>query len=104
SVVPNNSVLAVLLANHDPGLSQIAGGAINWENVDELFGYSNVTQRRERYQTITLSSKLTSWLQGQVIASQEAVVLDRISPGGATALTAPRTGSNLLNAWAVAYS
>ena len=104
TVVPNNSVLAVLIARNDPGLAQIANGAINWDNVDELFGYSNVTQRRERYKTLTLSSKLASWLQGQVIASRESVVLDRISPGGATALTAPRTGSNPLNAWAVAYS
>jgi hypothetical protein len=32
------------------------------------------------------------------------VVLDRVGPGGATALTAPRTGANPLNAWAVGYS
>ncbi|MBM3854805.1 MAG: hypothetical protein FJ399_16910, partial [Verrucomicrobia bacterium] len=68
--VPNSTALSVLLANRDPALERIFGGRLSWNNVDSLNGTSNGTIRDEHYLAATLSSKLTPWLQGQVIAAR----------------------------------
>ncbi len=103
TVVPNNSHLAVLLADRSPALAQIARDRITWENVDSLAGNSNASRRHERFYATTLSSQFTSWLQGQVSAVHQPSGLHRISPNSFQNLRAPLTGGNPLDAWATGY-
>ena len=102
-LVPNNSTLAVLLARHDPALKQIAGGVIDWENVDVLSGNAFARRRWEQFQNLTLSSQLAPWLQGQLVGTARSAFNDNTSAQGITALQAPLAGGNPLNAWAVSY-
>jgi len=103
ALVPNNTPLAVLLARRDPALAQIAGGMINWENVDVLGGNSFTRRRWEHFETATLSSRLGPWLQGQIVGTHRSAFNDNMTSQGIAALNAPLTGGNPLNAWAVAY-
>ena len=104
SVVPNSTELALLLYQHNPALNSIAGGFITWNTVDSLAGADQVSRRDERTYSATLSSQLTPWLSGEIIASKEPVRLDRLTPTGYTALSAPLTNGNPLNAWGIGYS
>ena len=45
TLVPNNTPLTVLLAREDPALARIAGGMLNWRNVDVLGGNSFARRR-----------------------------------------------------------
>ncbi len=103
TVVPNNSFLAVLLANRSPALSQIANGRITWKNVDSLAGNSNASRRHEQFYTATLQSRLAPWLHGQATAVYQPFGLKRTSPNTFQNLRAPLTGGNPLNAWATGY-
>ena len=103
SLVPDNTPLSLLLARNDPSLAVIAGGKISWRNVDALTGNSFYRHRWENFKTANLSSKLTSWLDGQVVGTQRKVFTDNTSSLGFTNLRAPLTGGNPLNAWAVGY-
>ena len=101
AIVPNNTALAVLLARKDPALAQIANGVISWENVDSLAGNARYQNRWEGFMGATLSSKLTSWLQGKLIVQQNGAVTDSSGAGSFTNLRPPLLGGNPINAWAV---
>jgi len=103
ALVANNTPLAVLLARRDPALAQIAGGMIDWENVDVLGGNSFARRRWEQFQNLTLSSRLAPWLQAQVVGTSRSAFNDNMTSQGISALNAPLTGGNPLNAWAVSY-
>lgn len=103
ALVPDNTPLTVLLARNDPSLAKIAGGMVNWRNVDELTGNSFYRRRWESFQTATLSSKLTPWLDGQLVGILKNSFNDSSNASGFTNLRAPLTGGNPLNAWAVGY-
>jgi outer membrane receptor protein involved in Fe transport len=103
SVVPNNSTLSVLLATNPAAISQIANGYITLKTVDTLAGYAAQTNRRHQYYEATLSSDITSWLKGAFVASKQPVLTKRDSPSATTALSAPLTNGNPLNAWAIGY-
>lgn len=103
TVIANNTPLNVLLARNDPALTQIAGGRIRWENVNSLAGTSNATRRDEEYLTLTLTSNITPWLSGKLVATTQPVVTERMGPNGYTNLVAPLANGNPLNTWAVGY-
>lgn len=103
TLIPNNSTLAVLLARRDPALRQIAGGIIDWENVDALSGNAFARRRWEQFQNVTLSSRIAPWLQGQIIGTSRSAFNDNTTAQGIAALQAPLAGGNPLNAWAVSY-
>jgi outer membrane receptor protein involved in Fe transport len=103
AIVPNNSRLAVMLAERSPALGQIGGGFLTWDNVDSLTGRATMQLRRERFDTITLSLNPMKWLSGKVVAAQIKASNDQANANGVTALTAPRTAGNPLDAWAIGY-
>ncbi|MFM8335509.1 MAG: TonB-dependent siderophore receptor [Opitutaceae bacterium] len=103
ALVPNNTPLALLLARNDPALGQIAGGMLNWQNVDVLDGNSFARRRWEQFQNLTLSTRVASWLRAQVVGTARSAFNDNTTAQGLTALQAPLTGGNPLDAWALAY-
>ena len=103
TLVPNNTSLALLVARRDPALSQIAGGMLDWENVDVLSGNSFARRRWEQFQNLTVSTRITSWLQGQIVGTSRSAFNDNTTAQGIAALQAPLMGGNPLNAWAVSY-
>jgi len=103
TLVPNNTPLAVLLARDDPALTRIAGGMLNWRNVDVLGGNSFARRRWEQFQNLTLSSRLAPGLEAQVTGTMRSAFNDNTTAQGITALQAPLAGGNPLDAWALAY-
>ena len=103
TLVPNNTPLTVLLARDDPALARIAGGMINWRNVDVLGGNSFARRRWEQFQTLTLSSRLAPGLEAQVTGTMRSAFNDNTTAQGITALQAPLAGGNPLDAWALGY-
>ena len=104
TVVPNNSVLSVLLGTKSPALAQIANGKLTWENIDTFAGNSQYQYRRERFDEIALSSRILPWLHGQLQAYETYAFVDNASGGSFATLRPPLTLTNPLNSWAVAYA
>ena len=104
NVVPNNSVLSVLLATKSPALAQIANGKLTWENIDTFGGNATYQYRRERFDEISLTSKITPWLHAQLQAYEAYAFNDSAGTNSFATLRPPLTLTNPLNAWAVAYT
>ena len=104
NVVPNNSVLSVLLATKSPALAQIANGKLTWENIDTFGGNATYQYRRERFDEISLTSKITPWLHAQLQAYEAYGFNDSAGTNTFATLRPPLTLTNPLNAWAVAYT
>jgi outer membrane receptor protein involved in Fe transport len=100
--VPDGTPLSVLLATNHPAVGTILDGKLSWENVDSIAGSANATKRRQEYFAATLSSRITPWLEGQIIAAKAPRWTRRLVPGSIV-FRAPLTGPNPLDAWAVNY-
>jgi outer membrane receptor for ferric coprogen and ferric-rhodotorulic acid len=104
TIVPNNTPLAVLVANKSAALPQIADGRLNWENIDTFAGNAQYQYRRESFKEVALTSRILPWLQAQVQAFESYAFNDNASANSFGSLRPPLTSSNPLNAWAVSYS
>jgi len=104
TIVPNNTVLSVLIADNSSALAQIADGRLTWENIDMFQGNARYQHRRESFKEIELSTRILPWLQAQVRAYESYAFNDNASAVSFAALRPPLTSNNPLNAWAVAYT
>lgn len=100
--VPDGTPISVLLATNHPAASVILDGKLSWENIDSLAGTGNSTRRQQEFMSATLSSQLTPWLDGQIVAAKAPRWTRRAVPGSMV-FRAPLTGVNPFDAWAVNY-
>jgi outer membrane receptor for ferric coprogen and ferric-rhodotorulic acid len=90
TIVPNNTPLAVLVANKSAALPQIADGRLNWENIDTFAGNAQYQYRRESFKEVALTSRILPWLQAQVQAFESYAFNDNASANSFGALPPPR--------------
>ncbi len=100
--VPDGTPISLLLATGHPAAAAILDGKLSWDNIDSLTGTANATRRRQEFLSATLSSRLTPWLEGQVVAATAPRWTRRAVPGSMV-FRAPLTGVNPFDAWAVNY-
>jgi len=100
--VPDGTPISLLLATNHAAASAILDGKLSWDNIDSLAGTANATRRRQEFLSATLSSRLTPWLEAQVVAATAPRWTRRAVPGSMV-FRAPLTGVNPFDTWAVNY-
>ncbi|MSU50293.1 MAG: hypothetical protein EXS37_14605 [Opitutus sp.] len=103
TVAPNNTLARLLLAEGNPALSRVYNGRLNWENVDSFGTTSNGRWDNHQYYGATLSSKITPWLQAQVMAGRDIIDFSTLIANN-YALREPSIGGNPLNEWAISVT